>query len=245
MSGHSKWANIKNRKGKADATRAGIFTKIGREISVAVKHGGADPGANARLRDAITKAKQYNMPNDNISRSIKKASGELGGINYEEMSYEGYAAGGVAVIVEALSDNRNRTAGEVRHFFDKYGGALGQSGCVSFMFNKKGVIVADKGKLSEDEMMLIGLDAGADDIQDDDGVYVIYTIASDLAEVAEKLRLSGVNILSQEVDMIADNEVDPKEHAANVIKLINCLEENDDVQNVYHNAILPQDDDED
>ncbi|HIU99975.1 MAG TPA: YebC/PmpR family DNA-binding transcriptional regulator [Candidatus Stercoripulliclostridium merdipullorum] len=245
MSGHSKWANIKNKKGKNDAARGSIFTKIGRELAIAVKQGGADPNSNSRLRDVIAKAKANNMPNDNIMRSIKKASGELNAVNYEEMTYEGYAAGGVAVIVETLTDNKNRTAGEMRHLFDKYGGALGQTGCVSFMFNRKGMIIADKAGFDEDDMMMLALEAGADDIVSDEDVYEIYTKPTELYDVAEALKANGVNVLSQEKEMIADNEVDPAGHLQSVVKLIDMLEENDDVQNVYHNAILPEEPEED
>jgi DNA-binding regulatory protein, YebC/PmpR family len=240
MSGHSKWANIKIKKGKMDAVRGSVFTKIGRELAIAVKQGGPDPNSNTRLRDVITKAKQNNMPSDNINRSIKKASGELGTINYEEITYEGYAAGGVAVIVETLTDNRNRTAGEVRHIFDKYGGAMGTTGSVSFLFKKKGVIIADKGNFSEDDIMMLALDAGADDLKDGGDVYEIYTKPGDAHEAAEKLRKTGAEILSVEVAMIPDAEIDPGEHAESVQKLIDKLDENDDVQNVYHNAILPE-----
>ena len=233
MSGHSKWANIKIKKGKTDAARGSIFTKIGREIAVAVKAGGADPNSNSKLRDVIAKAKQNNMPNDTITRSIKKASGELNSVNYEAITYEGYGAGGVAVIVETLTDNRNRTAGDVRHLFDKYGGALGQNGCI-----------ADKA-MDEDELMMIALDAGAEDIVADDDVFEIYTQPSDLYAVADKLREAGVNVISAEADMIPDNEVDPGDHLQSVTKLIDMLDELDDVQNVYHNAILPVEEEED
>ena len=166
MSGHSKWHNIKNAKEKSDAQKGKIFTKIGREIAVAVKTGGADPETNGKLKDLISKAKQNNMPNDTISRSIKKASGELGNINYEECSYEGYGVGGSAVIVRCLTDNKNRTAGDVRHAFDKFGGSLGSLGCVSFLFDRKGVLVLEKGNLSEDDVLLLALDADAEDVKD-------------------------------------------------------------------------------
>lgn len=244
MSGHSKWANIKIKKGKTDAARGSIFTKIGREIAVAVKAGGPDPALNSKLRDVIAKAKQNNMPNDTINRSIKKASGELGAVNYEEMTYEGYGAGGVAVIVETLTDNKNRTAGDVRHLFDKYGGSLGQTGCVSFMFKKKGVIIAEKN-MDEDELMMIALDAGAEDIESSDDVFEIYTTPSDLYTVSDALKANGISVLSAAVDMIPDNEVDPEGHLSSVEKMIGLLEELDDVQNVYHNAILPEVEDED
>lgn len=245
MSGHSKWANIKNKKSKTDAARGSVFTKIGREIAIAVKQGGSDPNSNSRLRDVIAKAKQNNMPNDNIMRSIKKASGELDSVNYEEMTYEGYAAGGVAVIVEALTDNKNRTAGDVRHLFDKFGGSLGATGCVSFMFTKRGVVIADKGDIAEDDMMMLALDAGAEDIIADEDFYEIYTAPNELSAVADALRKEGVNVISQDIDMIPDNEVDPDKHLDSVMKLIERLEENDDVQNVYHNAILPEVEEED
>ena len=244
MSGHSKWANIKIKKGKADAARGSIFTKIGREIAVAVKAGGPDPANNSKLRDVIAKAKQNNMPNDTINRSIKKASGEQDGVSYESITYEGYGAGGVAVIVETLTDNRNRTAGDVRHLFDKYGGSLGQTGCVSYKFNKKGVIIADKS-MDEDDLMMTALDAGAEDVQADEDVYEIYTAPADLYTVSDKLKEAGVNVLSADIDMIADNEIDPGAHTQSIEKLIDMLEELDDVQNVYHNALLPEEEEED
>lgn len=244
MSGHSKWANIKIKKGKTDAARGSIFTKIGREIAVAVKAGGPDPANNSKLRDVIAKAKQNNMPNDTINRSIKKASGEQDGVSYESITYEGYGAGGVAVIVETLTDNRNRTAGDVRHLFDKYGGSLGQTGCVSYMFNKKGVIIADKS-MDEDDLMMTALDAGAEDVQADEDVYEIYTAPADLYTVSDKLKEAGVNVLSADIDMIADNEIDPGAHTQSIEKLIDMLEELDDVQNVYHNALLPEKEEED
>ena len=239
MSGHSKFANIKHKKEKNDAAKGKIFTIIGREIAVAVKEGGPDPSNNYKLATVIAKAKANNMPNDTINRSIKKASGELGSVNYEEMTYEGYGAGGVAVIVETLTDNKNRTAGDVRHLFDKYGGSMGQTGCVSFMFKKKGVIIAEKN-MDEDELMMLALDAGAEDIEAADDVFEIYTTPSDLYSVSDALKESGISVLSAQVDMIPDNEVDPEGHLASVEKMINLLEELDDVQNVYHNAILPE-----
>lgn len=246
MSGHSKWANIKNKKGKSDAKRASIFTKIGRELAVAVKAGGPDPNSNARLRDVIAKAKANNMPNENIVRGIKKASGELGAINYEENIYEGYAAGGVAVIVETLTDNKNRTACDVRHVFDKCGGSMGTTGCVSYMFDKKGVIVVDKAGLDEDEIMMLALDCGADDVTVDEDVVEIYTDYTTLGQVREAIEKDGnLNILSADVDMIPSNTVTPDEETqVKVRKLLDMLEDNDDVQNVYHNAELDEEDDE-
>lgn len=247
MSGHSKWANIKNKKGKADAARGSIFTKIGREIAVAVKAGGPDPNSNSKLRDVIAKAKQNNMPNDNIMRSIKKASGELNTVNYEDMQYEGYAAGGVAVIVEALTDNKNRTAGDVRHAFDKCGGSMGSTGCVSYLFKKKGLIVAEAEKgMTEDDVMMIALEAGADDvITEDNVIYEIYTTPNDVATVKENIEKGGLSILSYESGFYPDDYVDPApENIPMIEKLIDMLEENDDVQNVYHNANLPEEEEE-
>ncbi len=240
MSGHSKWHNIQQKKGKTDAARANIFTKIGRELAVAVKEGGPDPNSNSKLAQVIAKAKDNNMPNDNITRSIKKASGELGSINYEEMIYEGYGVGGCALIVEALTDNKNRTAGDVRHLFDKFGGAMGTTGCVSFMFKRKGVITVAKEDISEDDLMMYALDAGAEDINsEDDEVFEVYTDTASLGDVRKGLEDAGVKILSAEASMIPDNYVDPtEEQQANIIKLIDKLEELDDVQNVYHNANL-------
>ena len=203
MSGHSKWHNIQQKKGKTDAARANVFTKIGREIAVAVKEGGADPNSNSKLAQVIAKAKDNNMPNDNIMRSIKKASGELGSINYEEMIYEGYGVGGTAIIVEALTDNKNRTAGDVRHIFDKFGGSMGTTGCVSFMFKRKGVITISKEDVTEDDLMLYALDAGAEDINsDDEEVFEVYTDSNQVNAVRKSLEEAGVKVLSAESSMI-------------------------------------------
>ena len=247
MSGHSKWHNIQQKKGKSDAARANVFTKIGRAIDLAVKQGGADPNSNSKLRDAIAKAKANNMPNDNISRSIKKASGELGSINYEEMTYEGYGVGGTAFIVQALTDNKNRTAGDVRHLFDKYGGSLGATGCVSFMFKRKGVIAVAKSDISEDDLMMYALEAGAEDINSDDEVYEVLTAPADFGAVRDELEKNGVKILSAEIDMIPENEANPDpQQQETLLKMIDKLEELDDVQNVYHNAVITiQDEEED
>lgn len=247
MSGHSKWANIKNKKGKADAARGSIFTKIGREIAVAVKAGGADPNSNSKLRDVIAKAKQNNMPNDNIMRSIKKASGELNAVNYEDMQYEGYAAGGVAIIIEALTDNKNRTAGEVRHAFDKCNGSMGTTGCVSYLFKKKGLIVVQASKdMTEDDVMMMALEAGGDDVLNSgDNVYEIYTLPQDKDMVKEYFENNGITVLSAEIGYYPDDYINPAPEAIPMIeKLIGMLEESDDVQNVYHNANLPDDEDE-
>lgn len=239
MSGHSKWHNIKNAKEKSDAQKGKIFTKIGREIAVAVKTGGADPESNGKLKDLISKAKQNNMPNDTISRSIKKASGELGSINYEECSYEGYGVGGSAVIVRCLTDNKNRTAGDVRHAFDKFGGSLGSLGCVSFLFDRKGVLVLEKGNLSEDDVLLLALDADAEDVKDEGDVYEIVCAPENLTNVKSKLEESGLNFISSEVEFIPQNYVDLDEKQCDTFqKMVDKLEESDDVQEVIHNVNL-------
>lgn len=248
MSGHSKWANIKNKKEKTDAARGKIFTKIGREIAIAVKEGGPDPANNSKLRDVIAKAKANNMPNDNITRSIKKASGELGSVNYEEITYEGYGPNGIAVIVDVVTDNRNRTAAEVRHIFDKSGGSMGASGCVSWMFERKGVIVIERSaSLSEDDVMMAALDAGAEDVVPQDDVFEVYTAANDFSAVREALEGQGFEFLSAEVSMIPSNTVDVKdeETIAKMEKFLERFDDNDDVQEVYHNAIMPEEEDED
>lgn len=245
MSGHSKWANIKNKKAKGDAQRSNVFTKIGREIAIAVKQGGPNPDSNSRLRDVISKAKAANMPNDNIKRSIQKASGELGNVNYEEVTYEGYGAGGVAVIVECLTDNKTRTVGDVRHYFDKCGGQMGNSGCVSFMFDKQGIIVVDSKGLDEDDFIMMALDAGADDVVTDEDVYEVITSPSGYQAVRDALEEKGLTLISSEIEMVPQNTVTPDDETVKkIVKLIDMLEENDDVQNVYHNAVLPEDDEE-
>ena len=247
MSGHSKWHNIQAKKGKADAQRGAVFTKIGREIAIAVREGGANPESNGKLRDIIAKAKANNMPNDNIQRSIKKASGELSNVVYEEITYEGYAPGGVAVIVDTISDNRNRTASDVRHCFAKYGGNLGTTGSVGFMFDERGVLVVEREPGSdEDEMMMIALDAGAEDVKVDEDVYEILTAPHDFSTVRENLEKQGYTFLSAEVQKIPQNTVavtDP-DTILKIQKMLELLEENDDVQNVFHNADLPDEDDE-
>lgn len=247
MSGHSKWHNIQQKKGKTDAARANIFTKIGREIAVAVKDGGADPNSNSKLAQVIAKAKDNNMPNDNIMRSIKKASGELGSINYEDMTYEGYGVGGTAIIVEALTDNKNRTAGDVRHLFDKFGGSMGTTGCVSFMFKRRGIITIAKADIEEDDLMMYALELeGFEDINsEDDEVFEVYTDSASFQSVRKSLEDNGVKVLSAEISMIPDNYVTPTpEQQATIVKMIDKLEELDDVQNVYHNAELDVDEDE-
>ena len=248
MSGHSKWANIKNKKEKTDAQRGKIFTKIGREIAIAVKEGGSDPSNNSKLRDVIAKAKASNMPNDNISRSIKKAAGELGSVNYEEITYEGYGPGGTAVIVEVVTDNRNRAAADVRHIFDKNGGSMGSSGCVGWMFDKRGVMIIERSaSIDEDELMMAALDAGAEDFIPQDDVYEVYTSVSDFSAVREALESAGYGFLSAELSMIPQNTVDisaDPEMLQKVERLLERLEDNDDVQEVYHNAVLPEEEEE-
>ena len=238
MSGHSKWHNIQKTKGAADAKRSQIFTKIAREMIVAVKQGGSgDPNNNSRLATVIAKAKAANMPNDNIKRTIDKALGSGNADNYENVVYEGYGPSGVAVIVEALTDNRNRTAPEVRHYFDKYGGNLGATGCVSWSFDRKGVIVIEREDLDEDTVMMDALDAGADDMQADEDCFEITTSPEAFGDVLAKLEEKGYTFASAGVDMVPQNYVklEKEEDIKNMEKLIDMLEENDDVQNVYHN----------
>lgn len=243
MAGHSKWSNIKHRKGKADAQRGKIFTKIGREIALAVKEGGGDPELNGKLKDIIAKARANNMPNDTITRSIKKASGELGNINYEEISYEGYASGGVAVIVEVITDSRNRTAGEVRHAFSKNDGNLGTTGSVSYMFDTKGLLIVEKTEaMDEDEVMMLALEAGAEDVQDEEDSLEIYTTAEDFQKVRENLETQGLSFVSAAIEKIPQNtvQIEDEETVTKIEKLLEMLEDNDDVQNVFHNADLPE-----
>ena len=238
MSGHSKWNNIKRTKEKSDAQKGKIFTKIGREIAVIVKSGGSDPNTNPRLKDIIYKAKQANMPNDTIERSIKKAAGETTGVNYEEAVYEGYGAGGSAVIVECLTDNKNRTAGDVRHFFDKFGGSLGANGCVSYLFNRKGLILIEKTAATDvDCVMLDALDCNAKDVVECDDVIEIYTDYNDVMQVKTLLEEKGYAILSAEATKLPDNYVELDDNKlASFTKMLQALEDLDDVQQVYHNV---------
>ncbi len=237
MSGHSKWSTIKRKKEKTDGQRAKVFTKIGREIAVAVREGGPDPSSNSKLKDVIAKAKANNVPNDNIERIIKKASGDGNADNYEEIVYEGYGPSGIAVIVEALTDNRNRTAADVRHYFDKYGGNMGQTGCVSFMFTRQGVILIEKEDVDEEKLMEDALEAGASDFLTDDDVYDIRTEVSDLGAVRDALEAAGYTFVSAEVEYVPStyttltNEDDIK----NMSKMLEMFEDNDDVQAVWHN----------
>ncbi len=242
MSGHSKWHNIQAKKGKADAKRGKIFTKIGKELAIAIKNGGANPDTNSKLRDVIAKAKAANMPNDNIQRAIKKAEGDLNSVNYETIVYEGYGPSGVAVIVETLTDNKNRSAGNVRSAFTKGGGNMGNAGCVSFMFQEKGEIVIEKDDKDEEEMMMMALDAGAEDFNsDEDEVFVITTTPEDFGTVREALEAQGIEFLEASVKMIPDtytaiNEEDAKKFQ----KMLDLLDDDDDVQEVYHNAEFPE-----
>ena len=238
MSGHSKWHNIQARKGKSDAARGKIFTKIGREIAVCVKAGGPDQNTNSKLRDIIAKAKQNNMQNDNIERSIKKASGELSGINYEAITYEGYGVGGSAVIVECLTDNKNRTAGDVRHAFDKHGGSLGSSNCVSYLFNRKGIVIVADAK-DVDALMMDALDAGAVDLIEDDDVVQVITEPNAHVQMEEALTKKGYNVVSANTELVPDNYVDlSEEQLAKFNRMIDALEDLDDVQEVFHNVNL-------
>ena len=239
MSGHSKFANIKHKKEKNDAAKGKIFTRIGREIAVAVKEGGADPNNNSRLRDVIAKAKANNMPNDTIDRSIKKAAGDANAANYEAITYEGYGPSGTAIIVETLTDNKNRTVGNVRNAFTKGGGSVGTSGCVSFMFDKKGQIIIDKEECDRDvdDLMMLALDAGAEDFTDDEDCYEVLTAPDDFSAVREALEAEGIPMLSADITMIPQTYVTLTDE--NDIKQFNrtldLLDEDDDVQEVYHN----------
>lgn len=244
MSGHSKWANIKHKKGKADAARGKIFTKIGREIAIAVRDGGPDPVSNGKLRDIIAKAKANNMPNDNIQRSIKKAAGEGDGANYVEISYEGYGPAGTAIIVECITDNRNRTASDVRHAFEKFGGSLGATGCVGWMFDRRGMIIIDQEGLDEDEVMMDALDAGAMDMQAEGGVFEVITEPNDLDKVRQALE-GKYTLVSAQVENVPQNTVAPQgEDLENLYKILELLDDSDDVNEVYHNAELPEEEEE-
>ena len=236
MSGHSKWKNIMHKKEKTDAQRAKIFTKIGKEISIAVKAGGPDPVSNTKLKDLISKAKANNVPNDNIDRIIKKAATD-DSESYEEISYEGYGPSGVAVIVETTTDNRNRTGADLRHYFDKFGGNLGTTGCVSFMFENKGVIVIDASKASEDAVMEAALNAGALDFVSQEGAYEIYTDPADLDAVKQELAGAGFEYVSAEVEKIPSTYVtlSGEEDITKMNRLLEMLDENEDVINVWHN----------
>ena len=245
MSGHSKWNNIKRKKEKTDGAKAKVFTKIGRELAVAVKEGGSgDPNVNSKLKDCIAKAKAANVPNDNIERIIKKAVGDGDDTKYENITYEGYGPNGVAVIVETLTDNRNRTAGDVRHYFDKFGGNLGTTGCVSFLFAQKGVLVIEKEGYEEDKVMEDCLEAGASDFQADEDVFEIYTEPDDFSGVLSDLEAKNYEFVTAEVEMVPNTYTsltDP-DSIVKMQKLLDALEDNDDVQNVWHNWDNPDED---
>ena len=246
MSGHSKWANIKHKKGKADAARGAATTKIGREITTAVRIGGADPTGNMRLKLALQKAKANNIPKDNIQRAIQKGQGTLEGQSYEEITYEGYGIAGVALLVQAMTDNRNRTAAEMRHLFSKYGGNLGESGCVAWMFNKKGLILIDKATgVAEDDLMAIVLEAGGDDLVSEDDSFEITCSPDAFEELVNALEAAGIKWESAEISMVPDTSISLSgEEATRLMKLVDALEEQDDVQAVYGNFDLPDEEDE-
>lgn len=237
MSGHSKWSTIKRKKEKTDNARAKMFTKIGREISVAVKAGGPDPAANSKLKDVIAKAKAANVPNDNIERIIKKAAGEGNADNYENIVYEGYGPSGIAVIIEALTDNRNRTAADVRHAFDKFGGNMGTTGCVSFMFSRQGVILIEKEDIDEDKLMEDALEAGASDFLTDGDVYEIRTEPNDMGLVRDDLEAKGYKYISAEVAYIPSTytKLTDPDDIQNMGRMLEMFDESDDIQEVYHN----------
>ena len=238
MSGHSKWHNIQAKKGKADAARGKVFTKLGREELIAVKQGGPDPAGNSKLKDVIAKCKAANMPNDTINSAIKRASGAGNNENYEEITYEGYGPNGVAIIVNATTDNSNRTAADVRHVFDKAGGSLGTTGCVSYMFNRKGVIIIEKEatNLSEDDLMMLVLDCGAEDFSGEDEYYEITTSPDDFSKVCEKLQENGLTFVEASIQMVPTTYVDLDEKGAEKMeRLLERLDELDDVSEVFHN----------
>ena len=245
MSGHSKWHNIQAKKGKVDAARGRIFTKLGREIAVAAK-GNPNPDTNSKLADAIAKAKANNMPNDNITRCIKKAAGELGAVNYENLVYEGYGVGGSALIINTLTDNKNRTVGDVRSTLSKCGGMLGITGCVSYMFDNKGLLVVEKTlEMDEDTITEYAIEAGADDIVTLDDVFEIYTDPAAFSDVRKFLEDKGVTFLEASISMIPQNKITlSEEHVATFLKLLDKLDELDDVSDVYHNVDLPEEDEE-
>ena len=246
MSGHSKWHTIKHKKGAADAKRGKIFTKIIKEITVAARMGGGDIEGNPRLRTIVLKARDANMPKDNIERAIKKGTGDLEGVSYTEGMYEGYGAGGVAILVETLTDNKNRTAADVRSIFTKAGGNLGETGCVSYMFNRKGVITLSTETCSEDDVFNAALEAGAEDVVTEDGVIEVYTAPDDFETVRDALESAGFKREMAEVSMIADQRITlDDEKTRKVLRLIDNLEDNDDVQNVYSNMDIPDDFDPD
>ncbi len=241
MSGHSKWATIKRKKGAEDAKRGQVFTKLIREITVSAKHGGGDPNANPRLRTAVDKAKAANMPQDNITRAIKKGTGELEGVNYEEFSLEGYGPGGVAVLLDVMTDNRNRTVSEVRHLFSRNSGNMGEAGCVSWNFSKKGILTFPKASISEEQIMDTALEAGAEDIKDADDVWEVTTEPTAFETVKKALEASGFKPSESQVTMLAQNYVKlAGSEAEKMLRLMEVMEEHDDIQNVYANFDISQ-----
>jgi YebC/PmpR family DNA-binding regulatory protein len=241
MSGHSKWAGIKHKKAKVDAQRGRVFTKIIREITVAARVGGGDPGGNPRLRTAIQAARAVNMPAENIERAVKKGTGELEGVSYEEINYEGYGPGGVAVLVEVVTDNKNRTVGEIRKLFSKNGGSLGEVGCVGFLFEKKGYIQVDAAKVDEDQLLSIALEARAEDLQREESVFAVTTVPKDFEKVRDAIVKSGIQPLSAEITMVPKSTVKLEgKPAEQMLRLMEEMEEHDDVQHVYANFDIPE-----
>ncbi|BBO90287.1 YebC/PmpR family DNA-binding transcriptional regulator [Desulfosarcina ovata] len=242
MSGHNKWSSIKHRKGAQDAKRGKIFTKLIKEITVAARTGGGDIEANPRLRTAVAAAKAENMPKDNIERAIKKGTGELEGVSYEESSYEGYGPGGTAILVESLTDNKNRAVAEIRHIFNKYGGNMGENGCVAWMFDKKGYFNVDKADADEEKLMEVALDAGAEDVREDDDCFEVITAPEDFEAVQAALDSAGITYSDEEVTMLPQN-MSPLSgnEAERMLKLMDAMEDCDDVQKVYTNADIPDD----
>ncbi len=242
MSGHSKWHSIKHKKARVDAQRGKIFTRLIKELTVAARMGGGDPEANSRLRTAIATAKAANMPGDNIDRAIKKGTGELPGVSYEEITYEGYGPAGVAIMVDAMTDNKNRTVAEIRYIMSKHGGNLGANGCVAWMFHKKGIIVVEAENTDEDELMEVALEAGAEDMTNEDGLFQITADPASFEEVHTALEAQGIPMASAELTKVPENTVNVSEKdASKVLKLMDLLENHDDVQNVYTNFDIPED----
>jgi len=242
MSGHSKWSTIKHKKGAADAKRGKIFTKLIKEITVAARMGGGDPDSNPRLRTAVQGAKAENMPKDNIERAIKKGTGELEGVNYEEANYEGYGPGGAAVLVESLTDNKNRAVADIRHIFNKCGGNLGENGCVAWMFDKKGYIVFEEGAADEDQLMETALEAGAEDVREDEGNLEVITAPQDFEAVKTAIDEAGLTYAVAEITMLPQTTVNlTGKEAEQMVRLMDGLEDSEDVQKVYTNADIPED----
>ena len=242
MSGHSKWSTIKRRKGAVDAKRGKIFTKLIKEIMVAARMGGGDIDGNPRLRSAVNAAKSENMPKDNIERAIKKGTGDIDGVVYDEILYEGYGPGGVAVLVETMTDNKNRTVADVRHFFAKNNGNLGESGCVAWMFDQRGVISVDAAGVDEEQLMELALEAGAEDVVDEEDSFQIYTAPEDFNSVVEQLEQGGIKMSEANILMVPKNtiEVTEEKTASNLLRLLECLEDHDDVQKVHANFDIPE-----